>query len=252
MPYRFAIHDQDYSDYSAGRVFYSQPGAPAFPIRLASEIFQRALHLQKAPAPISMYDPTCGGAYHLTALGFLHGQHIRSITASDVDPTVLDLARRNLGLLSSSGLAHREQEIRRMLQEFGKPSHAEALQSITLLRGRLVGSPPVETAVFQANVFDQEALKQGLQGKVPDLVFSDVPYGNMTGWQMAGHGAAVSFPPAIWQMLDSLRTVLSPHTIVAVAADKNQKIIHEGYRRIDHFQVGKRQVVLLTPIEKPA
>ena len=42
MPYLFATQDQDYADFASGRVIYNAPGMPAFPVRLASEMFQRA------------------------------------------------------------------------------------------------------------------------------------------------------------------------------------------------------------------
>jgi len=249
MPYRFAIHDQDYSDYSAGRVFYSQPGSPAFPVRLASEIFQRALELQKAAAPLTVYDPTCGGAYHLAALGFLHGEMIQSIVASDADPGASALAQRNLSLLSAAGLDRREREIQRMFDEYGKESHAAALRSLASLRERLSATAPIATSVFVANAFYHEALQSNLAGISPDLVFSDVPYGSMTSWQVPFNTTGRS-QPAVWLMLDSLRVVLSARALVAVAADKNQRIVHEVYQRVEHFQVGKRQVVFLRLAER--
>jgi 23S rRNA (guanine2535-N1)-methyltransferase len=43
MQYKYEKTMLDYSDLASGRVFYSLPGHPAFPIRLASEIFQRCL-----------------------------------------------------------------------------------------------------------------------------------------------------------------------------------------------------------------
>ena len=36
MTYRFALEDQDFSDYASGRVIYNLPGAPAFPLRPGS------------------------------------------------------------------------------------------------------------------------------------------------------------------------------------------------------------------------
>ena len=90
MPYHYATVDLDYSDYSGGRVLYSLPGYPAFPVRLATEIFQRAQKILGLSRPLTFYDPTCGGAYHLTALGFLHGGSLRAILASDVDDIALD------------------------------------------------------------------------------------------------------------------------------------------------------------------
>ncbi len=74
MPYLFATEDKNYMDYASGRVIYNLPGLPAFPVRLASEIFLRAvrhLNLKTSHQRIVLYDPTCGGAYHLTALGML-------------------------------------------------------------------------------------------------------------------------------------------------------------------------------------
>ncbi len=123
MAYRFATEKEDYSDYASGQVFYSAPGQPAFPVRLASEIFQRARTLFEGSAPVSLYDPCCGSGYHLTTLGFLHHQAIASITASDIDPQVTKLATRNSSLLTTEGLAQRRQAIAEDWQKFGKASH---------------------------------------------------------------------------------------------------------------------------------
>jgi hypothetical protein len=48
-------------------------------------------------------------------------------------------------------------------------------------------------------------------------------------------------------MLRALRALLHAGSIVAVAADKQQKIADDGYDRVERFQIGKRQVVLLKP-----
>lgn len=59
MPYRFATERRDYSDYASGKVFYALPGCPAFPVRLASEIFQRCLEIraaEDATQPCVLYD----------------------------------------------------------------------------------------------------------------------------------------------------------------------------------------------------
>jgi hypothetical protein len=49
-------------------------------------------------------------------------------------------------------------------------------------------------------------------------------------------------------MLDALRTVVSGETVVALVADKGQRIAHEGYRRVERFRMGKRQIALLHPV----
>lgn len=243
MPYQFATEDQDYSDYSSGRVLYHQPGAPAFPIRLASEIFQRAFQLLDLRRPITIYDPTCGSAYHLTALGFLHGAAIQAILASDVDEHILSLAQRNLGLLDPSGLALREAELTSLYASFVKPSHAEALRSAERLRRARENLPPIRTRVFLANAFDPDTLQQGLSGETPDLVISDIPYGQMSAWQSADDHAS-----PIWSMLDALRMVITRPALVAIAADKAQKVTHAAYQRTGQFQIGKRRVTFLRPL----
>ena len=241
MPYQFATQDQYYSDYASGRVLYNQPGAPAFPIRLVSEIFQRAQAQIQSRRRLTIYDPTCGGAYHLTALGFLHGDVIEAILASDIEPRAVSLAQRNLGLLSPAGLNQREQEINALLAQYGKASHVEALKSIAVLR-RQITQPPVRTRTFQANALDATSFLPALASETIDLVLCDIPYGQLSQWHSPEE---VSNHPPLWQMLEALKQVIPPSAILAIAADKRQKIMHESYRRTAHFQVGKRQVTLL-------
>src|SRR5687767_4526533 len=115
MQYKYAKEQLDYSDFSSGRVFYSLPGHPAFPVRLASEIFQRCLayreRFYQVSSPCTLYDPCCGVAYHLSILAYLHREHIREIIASDIDEKAVALAERNLGLLHRDGLEERIREL---------------------------------------------------------------------------------------------------------------------------------------------
>jgi 23S rRNA (guanine2535-N1)-methyltransferase len=63
VKYRFAVQRENYEDLSSGRVLYGQPGSTAFPVRIASEIFQRCaerLARLEAPPLYSLYDPCCG------------------------------------------------------------------------------------------------------------------------------------------------------------------------------------------------
>ena len=55
--------------------------------------------------------------------------NIDRIYASDVDGSMVEYAKRNLGLLSHSGLAKRRQEIKRLYEMYGKQSHLDALRS---------------------------------------------------------------------------------------------------------------------------
>ncbi len=262
MPYRFAIERQDYSDYASGRVFYGLSGHPAFPVRLASEILQRCLAVHRAEGrvgPYVLYDPCCGRAYLLSTLAYLHGPDIAAVIGSDVDARALEVAARNLGLLTEAGLDRRNAEIQRMWAAYGKASHQEALQSAQRLQERLHAATsagadhPIRTRLFQADALNGEALSGHLAGVALDVVITDIPYGRDSGWRTKDgpdNTAAPDLSP-VWRMLEALLSVVSPWTVVAIAADKGPRLAHEGYQRIEHFRLGKRQVALLRPIHLP-
>lgn len=247
MPYLYATERHNDADYASGRVFYSLPGHPAFPVRLVSEIFQRCLALRAADgltAPVALYDPCCGGAYHLAALAYLHGERIVSIAASDIDALALNLARRNLALLALPGLDRRIAELELLWADYGKRSHEEALASAERLREQLytmIELRVLPVSVFQADATDAVGLVGALGAQSVDVVITDVPYNRLSTWQ----GAAID---PLWRMLEALRPVLTPGAIVAVASDKGQTPAHDAYRRVDRFQIGKRRIVLLRPV----
>jgi hypothetical protein len=251
MQYKYAREQQDYSDFSSGRVFYSMPGHPAFPVRLASEIFQRCMvhraAIYNAAGRCTLYDPCCGAAYHLSVLGFLHGEQIREIIASDIDETAVTAAGRNLGLLHRDGLDKRIRELSAMLEQYGKDSHREALQSASVLKENLLSRRenwPVATKIFQANATDRKAISSHIQPQSVDILFTDVPHGRHSQWHDTDSNPV--FDP-LKGMLNALKDIVSASSILAIASDKQQKVSHESYQRIEHFQVGKRRVVILKP-----
>src|SRR5437762_331229 len=126
MKYRLAVCRENYEEFAGGRVLYGGPGSSAFPVRLASEVFQSCesrLARHGALPPYTLYDPCCGEGYLLTVIGFLHGAHLTRIIASDIDPEAVERARRNLSLLTAAGLDRRLQEIQRLIDAYDKPSH---------------------------------------------------------------------------------------------------------------------------------
>ncbi|MBA2287330.1 MAG: hypothetical protein H0W02_17810 [Ktedonobacteraceae bacterium] len=252
MAYRFAQERQDYADFATGRVFQSIPGHTAFPVRLASEIFQRcvALYQQRGGrVPCILYDPCCGGASLLCAATYLHWSALEQVIGSDIDPQALQLAGRNLSLLTLSGLEARTAQLQIMRVGYGKPSHAEALESAQRLHSRLselLSTHSVTTRIFLADATQQCAIQEHLGDLKADIVMMDIPYGLHSSWQVPDRQQTEQLEP-IQQVLAAMLPVLSPQAIVAVAASRQQKFAYAGYRRLDHFTIGKRRIVFLTP-----
>jgi tRNA G10 N-methylase Trm11 len=182
----------------------------------------------------------------LSVLGYWHGRQMQEIVVSDVNTAVLPLAQRNLSLLTALGLAERIAELQQLYVTYQKASHAEALASAARFQERhqrYLGRHVISTHLFAADVMDRAAIMTGVNGRSIDMVISDIPYGWLTTWHTDDVNKSL-----VWQMLENLRFVLSPAAVVAIAADKQQKVAHEGYERLDKFQVGKRRVWIGRPL----
>lgn len=253
MNYRFATERPDYSHLASGRVLYSLPGHPAFPIRLASEIFQRCLAQRERQAPSSryvLYDPCCGAGYSLSVLAFLHGHALRAVVGSDVDEQAVRRARQNLDLLTVEGLERRAAEVSALLAAYGKASHQAALESTRFLQHQLAAqqlAPALVTRVFQADATLPGPLAEPLRDLPVDIVFADIPYGLHSQWRSSD---PVAGSDPLWSLLDTLRDVVAPAGIVAVISGKRDRAAHAGYRRLEHFQVGKRRVAILEALAR--
>ncbi len=227
MEYRYSPAG-NYEDYASGRVLYGGRGIPNFPVRLINEIFGRAISLLKDKERVRVYDPCCGGAYSLTVLGFFYGQRIEKIWASDVSPDMLAAAEKNLGLLTRAGLEKRRAELEFLYASSGRDSYSDALGSLERLRAGL--KCEVESEIFGADC------TKPLPDIRPELIITDVPYGNLVDWQGEG---------ALRAMLDRLWEISGEDTVLAVCTDKSQKIKSDGWVRVEKQNIGKRRFELL-------
>lgn len=231
MKYRYVTERENYEDLASGRVLLSQPGAPSFPVRLASEIFQRCDEYLP-DSRLTIFDPCCGGGYLLTVLGFLHGERIAALYGADIVPDMVGLAWQNLDLLTDAGLHARRQSLADMLADYGKDSHREALESAERLQNLL----PKE---INLGVWAADATQRGLLAQSIDLLITDVPYGIEVAWQ----GNMASDP--ITALLDTQLPALKPDGIAAIVSDKKQRAAHPAYERRLHDTLGKRRITLL-------
>lgn len=239
------IHDTNgltFEDLGSGRVLYNQQGTTAFPVGLASQIFQRCVELlcrNGNDGPYRLYDPCCGGGYLLASIGFLHGERLQSIAGSDISETAVGLARKNLSLLTEEGLHVRTEQLRRLYEEYGKPSHEAALASAARLQAAVVKRRSAgEATDFAIDCYTADFTRSGDIRGMYDIVITDVPYGNIVEWQT--HEAH-----PIRSALDSLLPHLADVSVVAIVSTKEHTISHERYARSGQFKIGKRKVTFL-------
>lgn len=252
MEYKYTQAHESYEMYAAGGVFYSAPGLTAFPVRLAVEIFRRCQAIraaQGARGPAVVYDPCCGGAYHLATMAYFNWEQISGIYASDIDEDAVGVAARNLSLLTVEGLDRRIAELTDLHQQYGKASHETSLQHAEQLRqqlGEAVEHHPLVTQIFRADATDAAAVASAQPDVKIDIVLTDIPYGRLAGWGSSSLALVCGEEP-IHQLLESLLAVVSNTSVVAVAAAKKDKIAHGCYERVARIQVGARQILILRP-----
>lgn len=225
MEYKYTKND-NYEDFASGRVLYHVGGEPTFPVRLALEIYERCLQYSNKKAEISLYDCCCGGAYMLTILGLLKSDTLSSLYGSDINSESIKLAKDNLSLLSKAGISKRKDELNALYQKYKKVSHMEALYSANRIEQLI--NKEIKTCIFNQNVLEVHSLSF-----VPDIIVTDVPYGNMVEWDEGSGG--------INQMMSALWAACGRETIICVCMDKKQKIQTDIYQRLERQLVGKRK-----------
>lgn len=229
MEYLYCNND-NFEDFASGRVLYGGKGIPNFPVRLLLEIYGRAQSYLEDRRDISIYDPCCGGGYALTVLGFFHNRDIRKIYGSDIDESMVLYAKKNVALLTDEGMDRRQAEIRQLYDEYGKNSHLEALHSCDQLRNMLVQDMPAE--IFRADS------TRALPKVMPDIIFTDIPYGNLVRWDN-DEGLSLD------SMLEQLWLISHEKTILAVCMDKKQRIRYDRWKRLERQNIGKRRFEIL-------
>ena len=99
---------------------------------------------------------------------------------------------------------------------------------------------PLKVNLFKADILMEKSLDE-CDFKA-DIVITDVPYGEMVAWE--GDGAE-----NINKLLDNLKVVLHPESVIAVISDKKQKISHPDYKRLEKHNIGKRKFEILQQVE---
>lgn len=230
MEYLYCGND-NFEDFASGRVLYGGKGIPNFPVRLLNEMYGRAVNYLHNKQDLVLYDPCCGGGYALTVLGFMHNSEIKKIYGSDIDEFMITHAKKNTGLLTTLGLNNRRNEIKRFYKEYRKCSHVEALNSCDKLEGLL--KHEICADIFQADCTEK------LPRLLPDIIITDVPYGNLVEWKNGGQISVDS-------MLEQLWMISHEKTILVICMDKKQKNSCGKWNRLEKHNIGKRKFEILT------
>lgn len=225
MEYKYASNN-NYEDFASGRVLYHVGGEATFPVRLSLELYERCLQYSMKKSDLSLYDCCCGGAYMLTILGMLKNNSISKLYGSDISKDSIQLAKDNLSLLTKSGLNRRREELTSLYQRYQKASHMDAIKSIERLEQLLENEIP-------STVFIQNVLETCVLPSTPDIIITDVPYGNMVEWDEGTGG--------VNQMMNSISSICGKETIICICMDKKQKINTDIYQRLERQLLGKRK-----------
>lgn len=225
MQYKYC-GNENFEDYASGRVLYSAEGVANFPVRLVNEIFGYAKEYSVKKRELCVYDPCCGGGYSLTVLGLMNADVIKKLYGSDIDIKMIEVAKKNLALLSEVGLEKRYAELKTLYDLYGKSSHANALESIERFRNRMQRS--IDTEIFVADCTEE------LPVLSPDIIITDIPYGNLVEWSTESNNP-------LYDMLQQLASISHRDTVLAISMDKKQKVMHPAWVRKKKQIIGKRK-----------
>lgn len=246
MKYKFEKVKENYSVFSSASVLQSFPGLPAFPVRLASEVFLRVVEILDSKGGIgkySVYDPFCGSGYLITTLALLHSNKISKILCSDINCDAANLARLNLDLLSKEGLNRRVEHLQDNYKKYNKPSHLEAIENADYIsrhyHSKVLESIP--TKVFCADAFHVGKNEFSTEDKV-DIVISDLPYGNQTILE-TGDERSDSRQNIFIDLFQSLSLTLKHGGVIVLISIEAISLKQAlGINIITHVKIGHRHI----------
>lgn len=231
---------QDHSDLASGAVLHSRPGQPAFPVRLARELFARAQHHRRPSHPVTVWDPCCGSAQLLVTLGLTERRHLNGLVGSDTADEALALAAKNAPLVTMRGLVARSDELRAAAHRHGRQSHTEAAQASLRLARTLDqdgGDLPIE--LHRANALDPTDVEQVAARAQPDIVIADLPHGRMTSWV-----SPTGEPDPQAKFANTIASILPGNAIIVLISRSRGSPLPPGTRALDRLRAGHRSAAI--------
>ena len=227
MIYRFA-ENISFQYLAAGSVIKSYVGNPNFPVRLGHEIFNRCLAYLSDKEKVTVYDPMCGSGYLLTTVGLLNFNKIVKIYGSDINKEFLNVARKNLSLLTKEGILNRENEILNSLKIYNRASYETSLQHSVLFKDIVKNDMDFE--LFKQDIFEQPAGSE-IQS---DIVIMDLPYDHLVKYEG---------DYSVSKLEEVIISLGQNNTLVAIIKNKEQKFsLIPDLQRLEKIKAGKRTI----------
>jgi 23S rRNA (guanine2535-N1)-methyltransferase len=227
MIYRFA-EKNSFQYLAAGSVIKSYKGNTNFPVRLGHEIFNRCLQYIDNKEKVTVYDPMCGSGYLLTTVGLLNFNKISKIYGSDINDEVINVARKNLRLLTKEGIKEREFEIQYLLDNYNRESFKIGLQQFKAFND--IVNKDLDFELFKRDLFE-ESIKFDIK---TDIIIMDLPYNNLVQYQ--GDYSKN-------KLEEQIVSLTRKNTIVAIIRNKEQKLsINSDLQRLEKIKIGKRVI----------
>ena len=174
----------------------------------------------------------------LTTIALLNYSFIEKIFGSDINQDFINIAIKNLSLLSQIGLNTRASEIESHYKKYLKESHLNSLSSLDKFRDIINANENIiEYVVFYNDILKKA--DDSVHEIKADIIITDVPYDNLVSW---------SSQDGIDLMLDHVFDQLNEDGVIAIIHNKSQKRKNTKYKRLEKFKVGKRIIEILRKV----
>jgi 23S rRNA (guanine2535-N1)-methyltransferase len=243
MVYLFEKKKINCEELASGSIIQSYKGMPAFPIRLALEIYQRCkvfLKKHNILPPYSIYDPCCGSGYILTTLGILNSKEIERIYASDISKEAIELTNKNLSLLKEEGFLSRIFELEQLIGLYNNDSHRLFLAHAKTLKDKLIKDRRPDITVLQRNILSDNV---EVDIKV-NIIITDIPYNRQSDWKNDEH-VSLSTQAVQERFLNNIYRSLEKDGVASIITPKTEKLFSDKLKIVDKFIVGKRRIYIL-------
>lgn len=144
-------------------------------------------------------------------------------------------------LLTKEGIDERIREIQKMIGDFEKKSHSDALKSALNLRSILEKrDKSIEVKCFVSDVTKNKNSIDNVNDV--NIIITDLPYGDIVNWN-----CMQDKKEAVESLLDNVLQIISKESVIAIISKSKTKIKHKDFKQVERFVIGKRQITILQP-----